>query len=154
MAPIAQESYQNFQSSSDSQKPTEKSASLPILIERISSAALPWESFLRNNSAERERVYFATLGTKEAAVFDVQRENIVSLLPAFLLTELREAFQIGFLLFLPFLVVDLVVTNLLVGLGMTMLTPTSVSLPLKLLLFYLADGWFLLSKSLVEGYLR
>jgi type III secretion protein R len=75
------------------------------------------------------------------------------LLPAFLVTELGEAFQIGFLVFLPFLIVDMVVANVLLALGMHMLSPTTVSLPFKLLLFVLVDGWFLLSRALVLGYL-
>ena len=67
-------------------------------------------------------------------------------------TVLRRAFEIGFLLFLPFLVVDMVIANLLLALGMHMLSPTTVSLPFKLLLFVLADGWQLLLRGLVESY--
>ena len=74
------------------------------------------------------------------------------IVPAFLSSELRRAFEIGFLLFIPFLVVDLVIANLLAGLGMQMLSATSVSLPFKLLLFVLADGWQLLLRGLVESY--
>jgi type III secretion protein R len=74
------------------------------------------------------------------------------LVPAFLTSELRRAFEIGFLLFIPFLVVDLVISNLLLALGMHMLSPTTVSLPFKLLLFVLADGWQLLLRGLVESY--
>ena len=72
--------------------------------------------------------------------------------PAFLLTELTEAFQIAFLLFIPFLVVDLVVSNILLAMGMHMLQPVTISLPLKLLLFVLVDGWRLLLQGLVLGY--
>lgn len=72
--------------------------------------------------------------------------------PAFLLTELTEAFQIGFLIFVPFLVIDLVVSNLLLAMGMHMLSPTTVSLPLKLLLFVLIDGWSLVLRGIVLGY--
>jgi type III secretion protein R len=67
-------------------------------------------------------------------------------------SELRRAFEIGFLIFVPFLVVDLVIANLLLALGMHMLSPTTVSLPFKLLLFVLADGWHLVIRGLVEGY--
>ncbi len=74
------------------------------------------------------------------------------LVPAFVVTELGEAFAIGFLLYLPFLVIDLVVANILLALGMQMLSPTQVSLPFKLLLFVGIDGWGLLSQALVAGY--
>jgi len=74
------------------------------------------------------------------------------LVPAFLLSELRTAFQIGFVIFLPFLLVDLVVSAVLMALGMIMLPPTTISLPLKILLFVLIDGWVLLSKALLSSY--
>ena len=73
------------------------------------------------------------------------------LVPAFVVTELTEAFAIGFLIFLPFLVIDLVVSNVLLALGMQMMSPTQVSLPFKLLLFVAIDGWGLLARSLVVG---
>ncbi len=78
--------------------------------------------------------------------------DLTVLIPAFVVTELGEAFAIGFLLFLPFLIVDLVVSNILLALGMQMLSPTQVSLPFKLLLFVGIDGWGLLSQALVAGY--
>lgn len=80
-------------------------------------------------------------------------ESLKTLIPAFALSELKEAFAIGFTLFLPFLVIDLVVANMLVGLGMMMVSPTTVSLPFKLLLFFLCDGWYLLCQSLIQGYM-
>ena len=82
----------------------------------------------------------------------VSEDDLLVLLPSFLITELGEAFQIGFLVFLPFLVVDLVVSNVLMSLGMHMLSPTQVSMPFKLLLFVLVDGWYLLARALVLGY--
>ena len=74
------------------------------------------------------------------------------LIPAFVVSELTEAFQIGFIIFLPFLVIDMVVSNILMALGMQMLSPTTISLPFKLLLFVLVDGWHLLTQGLVMGY--
>jgi flagellar biosynthetic protein FliP len=76
----------------------------------------------------------------------------LTLIPAFLLSELRTAFQMGFLLFLPFLIIDLVVSAVLMSMGMVMMPPAMVSLPLKLLLFVMADGWTLLVKSLVASF--
>ena len=73
-------------------------------------------------------------------------------IPAFVISELKEAFQIGFILFVPFLVVDMVVANILMALGMQMLSPTTISLPFKVLLIVLVDGWYLITKGLVIGY--
>jgi len=74
------------------------------------------------------------------------------LIPAFIVSELKTAFQIGFLIFLPFLVIDLVVSSTLMSLGMVMLPPTFISLPFKILLFVLVDGWDLVTRSLVESF--
>ncbi len=79
-------------------------------------------------------------------------DELVILTPAFVLTELTEAFKIGFLIFVPFLVLDLVVSNILLALGMQMLAPQTVSLPLKLMLFVLVDGWTVIVKGLVLSY--
>ena len=76
------------------------------------------------------------------------------LIPAFVISELKEAFQIGFIVFLPFLIIDMVVANILLGLGMMMLSPTTIALPFKILLFVLVDGWFLIVQGLVLGYVQ
>jgi type III secretion protein R len=83
---------------------------------------------------------------------EVGPDDLTVVLPAFVVTQLGQAFAVGFLIYLPFLVIDLVVSNLLLALGMQMMTPTQVSLPFKLLLFVGIDGWGLLAKALVEGY--
>lgn len=84
------------------------------------------------------------------------RKNIPTyvLIPAFSISELKTAFQIAFLLFLPFVVIDLVVSNILLSLGMFMLSPVIVSLPFKILLFVLADGWYLICKGLMESFFK
>jgi len=74
------------------------------------------------------------------------------LIPAFVTSELTEAFQIGFIIFVPFIVIDMIVSNVLLAMGMQMLSPQTISLPLKILLFVLADGWHLIMKGLVLGY--
>jgi len=74
------------------------------------------------------------------------------LVPAFILSELRTAFQIGFMIFLPFLVIDIVVSSALMAMGMMMLPPTTISLPFKLLLFVMVDGWHLVVQSLLFGF--
>ena len=82
----------------------------------------------------------------------VSESDLWVVIPAFLITELKEAFKIGFLVFLPFLVLDMVVANVLLALGMQTLSPTQVSLPFKLLLFVSVDGWSLLAHGLILGY--
>ena len=79
-------------------------------------------------------------------------DDLLVLVPAFTVSELTEAFMIGFLLFLPFLVIDMVVSNILLAMGMHMLSPVTVSMPFKLLLFVLIDGWDLLVRGLIQGY--
>jgi type III secretion protein R len=115
----------------------------------------PLREFLVKHTAPRERATFHALALKlrtpeeRASITD---RDLAVIVPAFVTTELRRAFEIGFLLFIPFLVVDMVVANLLLALGMHMLSPTTVSLPFKLLLFVVADGWTLVVRGLVESY--
>jgi type III secretion protein R len=80
------------------------------------------------------------------------KEDFQVLMPAFVTSQLKEAFEVGFLLFVPFIVVDMVVANILLAMGMQMLSPTVISLPFKLLLFVLVDGWFLIIRGLVLSY--
>jgi type III secretion protein R len=116
----------------------------------------PLRDFVLKQTAAGDRASFYALALKmrpaaqRAAVSD---RDFTVIVPAFITSELRRAFQIGFLLFIPFLVVDMVVANLLLALGMHMLSPTTVSLPFKLLLFVLADGWQLVIRGLLESYL-
>ena len=74
------------------------------------------------------------------------------LIPAFMISELRRAFEIGFLMFLPFLVIDMVVASVLMSMGMMMLPPATISMPFKLIFFVLVDGWYLLAGSLVQSF--
>jgi len=84
---------------------------------------------------------------------NVTPNDFIVLIPAFTITELTEAFQIGFLIYLPFIIIDLVVSNILMALGMMMLSPPLISLPFKLLLFVLIEGWAKLTHGLVISYL-
>jgi type III secretion protein R len=111
----------------------------------------PLASFLARNAGQPERALFLRLAGRAAALAPTG-DDLIVLLPAFLITELKEAFQIGLLVLLPFVVIDLVVSNILLALGMVMLPPGAVALPLKLLLFVAADGWYVLSQALVSGY--
>ena len=125
-------------------------ASLDALFDAAAAAAEPFGRFLSRNAGARERALFADLAHQRGA--ELEPSDLRVVLPAFMVTELSEAFQIGFLIFLPFLILDLVVGNVLLALGMHMMSPTTVSLPFKLLLFVMVDGFYLLSRALVLGY--
>ncbi len=115
----------------------------------------PLRDFLRANASERElgRFYeLAKASRPEAERKDVGKADLSVVIPAFMVTELTEAFALGFAIYLPFLIIDLVVSNVLLALGMQMMNPTQVSLPFKLLLFVAIDGWGLLAQALVTGY--
>ncbi len=123
----------------------------------VSAVTEPLRGFLSANAADRERARFLELarGSRPAAERDrVGPDDLVVLVPAFMITELVEAFALGFAIYLPLLVIDLVVANVLLALGMQMMTPTQVSLPFKLLLFVAVDGWGLLAQALLTGYAR
>jgi type III secretion protein R len=133
-----------------------ESPSPEAMFEAVKAGAEPLRGFLERHAGSRERALFLDLARQARPPEErdaVGARDLLVLLPAFLVTELGEAFQIGFLVFLPFLIVDMVVANVLLALGMHTLSPTTVSLPFKLLLFVLVDGWFLLSRALVLGYL-
>jgi type III secretion protein R len=133
-----------------------KTQDTSALIEKgIEAVREPMRDFLRVNASEKERGRFFAVARNarpEAERAEVAPDDLSVLVPAFVVTELTEAFAIGFLVFLPFLVIDLVVANVLLALGMQMLNPTQVSLPFKLLLFVAIDGWGLLAQALVAGY--
>ncbi|MEZ4287184.1 MAG: type III secretion system export apparatus subunit SctR [Polyangiales bacterium] len=132
-----------------------KAGNVDTLFDVFERAKEPLRSFLDKNAGIREKSLFFDLARRvrsPSSRGDVQPNDLLVLLPSFLITELTEAFQIGFLVFIPFLIVDMVVANVLLALGMHMLSPTTVSLPFKLLLFVLVDGWYLLSRALVLGY--
>lgn len=121
----------------------------------VEKAKEPLREFLFKHAHPRERGTFLDLALRmrtPAEQAGITERDFLVLVPSFLSSELRRAFEIGFLLFLPFLVIDLVVSNLLLALGMHMLAPHTVALPFKLLLFVLADGWQLLLRGLVESY--
>jgi type III secretion protein R len=115
----------------------------------------PLREFLKANTNAREKERFLAVAKEARPEPDrssIAADDLKVLVPAFVVTELGEAFAIGFLIYLPFLVIDLVVANILLALGMQMLSPTQVSLPFKLLLFVAIGGWGLLAHSLVAGY--
>ena len=124
------------------------------LTELAASGREPLRAFLVRHTSEAERAFFLRTANRllppEKA--NVGPTDFIVVVPAFTVTELTAAFQIGFLIFLPFLVIDLIVSNILLALGMMMLSPTTVSLPFKLLLFVFLDGWAKLVHGLVLTY--
>jgi type III secretion protein R len=126
-----------------------------LAMSTVNAIREPIQKFLGDNASQRELDRFFELA-KNARSADqreaVTRGDFSVVLPAFLVSELVAAFLLGFAIFLPFLVVDLVVANVLVALGLSQLNAIQVSLPFKLLLFVAADGWGLLSETLVSGY--
>jgi type III secretion protein R len=121
----------------------------------IDAVKEPLRTFLIKHSAPRERAFFQKTAQRmvgEQRADQVGENDFIVVIPAFTVSELVSAFQIGFLIFLPFLVIDLVVSNILLAMGMMMLSPVTVSLPFKLLLFVLIDGWVKLVHGLVLSY--
>ncbi|WP_294061886.1 type III secretion system export apparatus subunit SctR [Sphingomonas sp.] len=115
----------------------------------------PLREFLMKHSDPRERAFF--LRTQQrigdpAKANELKESDFVIVIPSFVVKELKLAFQIGFLIFLPFLVIDMVISNILLAMGMMMLSPVTISLPFKILLFVLVDGWVKLSHGLVLSY--
>lgn len=124
-----------------------------VLSGAVEAVREPLREFLSQNASEREKRRFLELARKKRAAGDaISETDLRVVIPAFLVTELFEAFSLGFAIFLPFLVIDLVVANVLMGLGMQTMNPTQLSLPFKLLLFVATDGWGLLAEALVSGY--
>jgi flagellar biosynthetic protein FliP len=116
----------------------------------LDQATGPLKEFMLKQTRTRDLEYFLELGGfGPTAVKDLPIRVVI---PAFVISELQTAFQMGFLLFLPFLVIDFLVSSVLMALGMMMMPPVTVALPLKLLLFVLVDGWHLVVKSLVQSF--
>ena len=111
----------------------------------------PLREFLVRQTREQDLALMVEL-SKAAPPQSMNEVSNVQLIPAFMLSELRAAFQIGFVIFLPFLLIDLIVSSVLMGLGMMMMPPVSISLPVKILMFVLIDGWSLVLKALVGSF--
>ncbi|MGM9484822.1 type III secretion system export apparatus subunit SctR [Roseateles sp. NT4] len=119
------------------------------------AAKKPLKDFLIKHTNERERQFFMASATNiwpKARAKSLSSEDFIVLVPSFTLSELTRAFQIGFMVYMVFVVVDLVVATVLLALGMSMISPTTISLPFKLLLFVMLDGWARLVHGLVLSY--
>ena len=117
----------------------------------IDRAAIPLKGFMLKQTREADIGLFARLANVEKLEKPEDTPMRV-LIPAFITSELKTAFQIGFIIFIPFLVIDMVVASVLMSMGMMMMSPVMVSLPMKLMLFVLVDGWYLIVGSLVQSF--
>jgi flagellar biosynthesis protein FliP len=128
----------------------------PYMAKQISSeqamieAAKPLRTFMMSQTRTKDVELFSSLTRQEYATPDELPMKVV--VPAFIISELRTAFQMGFLLFVPFILIDLVVATVLMSMGMMMMPPATIALPLKILLFVLVDGWSLITRSLLQSF--
>ena len=153
MNPVITDTYRSVQSQISTQAPGPMN--LDKLSMMVQTGKEPLRQFLIKHSHQVERDFFLQSAKRllpPDRQSDLTSNDYLVIMPAFTVSELTEAFQIGFLLFLPFLVIDLVVSNILLAMGMMMLSPTMVSLPFKLLLFILLSGWAKLIHGLVLTY--
>ena len=120
-------------------------------MEALERAASPVRDFMLAHTRDQDLLLFLNMA-KVDPVASPEETPMRALIPAFMISELRRAFEIGFLLFLPFLIIDMVVASVLMSMGMMMLPPIMISLPFKLIFFVLVDGWYLVAGSLVKGY--
>ena len=128
----------------------------PLIDEQITqeeaffAAIAPFHEFMMFHVRPDDLALFMDMGEVEAAT--PEDVPVHTLIPAFMISELRRAFEIGFLLFLPFVVIDMVVASILMSMGMMMLPPIMISLPFKIIFFVLVDGWYMLAGTLVQSY--
>jgi type III secretion protein R len=158
MAPVGQAMYRASEVDILAKGPSLLSSeTVGNLLEAAKKSREPLREFLIKKITNKDRALFFNLAKKMRTTEEERQEitdrDFMIVVPAFVVSELKEAFQIGFLLFVPFIVIDMVVANILLALGMHMLSPTTISMPFKLLLFVLVDGWYLIAKGLVVGYL-
>jgi len=115
------------------------------------AAVVPVKEFMSNHTRQKDLALFLEYGGVDRPE-SIQDIPLTALVPAFAISELKTAFQIGFMIFIPFLVIDMVVASVLMSMGMMMLPPVMISLPFKILLFVLVDGWYLVVKSLLQSF--
>jgi len=149
MAPVMQQGYRSLRELDI------ENASFAEIETALSGALQPLKGFLKKHAAEREVNFFygsaGKLWEPEQAR-ELSRDDLLVLIPAFTITELQHAFLIGFLVYLPFVAIDLIVSNVLLSMGMMMVSPVTIAIPFKLLLFVVVDGWTQLAHSLILSY--
>lgn len=128
----------------------------PLMNEEIEEAdafqniIAPFKTFMLKNTRGKDLSLFVEMGNEEQV--EKRDLSLQIIIPSFILSELKRAFEIGFLIFLPFLIIDMLVASVLMAMGMMMIPPVTVSLPFKLIFFVLVDGWYMLCGSLVKSY--
>ena len=125
------------------------------IMDAVARGAEPMRAFMLKNSRPEQRDFFVRTARElwgEQAARNLKEDDLLVLIPSFLVSELTAAFQIGFLLYLPFVIIDLIVSNILLAMGMMMVSPVTISMPLKLFLFVMVDGWTRLIQGLVLSY--
>ena len=156
MAPVVEKMYAEAGNIGDSEAVFSE-VSVKTIFEAAKRGREPLRQFLERHAHEADRKMFYNLAQRMAVRNGNDPQEILVtdfriVVPSFVTSQLTEAFKIGFLLFIPFLVIDMVVSNILQAMGMFMLSPAMISLPFKLLLFVLVDGWVILVRNLVLGY--
>ena len=121
------------------------------LEEAYEKAAGPFKVFMSKHTRQKDLQLFLEY-SKADAPKTIEDIPLTTLVPAFAISELKTAFQIGFMIFIPFLVIDMIVASVLMSMGMMMLPPVMISLPFKILLFVMVDGWYLVVKSLLQSF--
>ncbi len=121
------------------------------IIEAVNEGSKPLKEFMMKQTRQSDLAFFVELSQKKPPATP-DEITIWQVAPAYIISELKTAFEIGFIIFVPFIVLDLVVANILLALGMFMLSPTIISLPFKLLIFIAVDGWALIVQGLVTSY--
>ena len=144
MAPTLETAYNNGLAPLIAEKITEQEA--------FERTAAPLHEFMMHNVRDQDLQLFAGMAKVDTKAGDPKDISLRVVVPAFMISELRRAFEIGFLLFLPFLIIDLVIASILMSMGMMMLPPVVISLPFKLIFFVLVDGWHLVAGSLIRSF--
>ena len=121
------------------------------LEEAYEEASIPFKEFMSAHTRQKDLELFLSYADMDRPE-SIEDIPLTALVPAFAISELKTAFQIGFMIFIPFLVVDMIVASVLMSMGMMMLPPVMISLPFKILLFVLVDGWYLVVKSLLQSF--
>ena len=121
------------------------------LEEAYDKASIPFKQFMAEHTRQKDLELFMEYNQAERPA-TIEEIPLTMLVPAFALSEIKTAFQMGFMIFIPFLVIDMIVASTLMAMGMMMLPPVMISLPFKILLFVLVDGWYLVMKSLLESF--
>lgn len=120
--------------------------------EALDNAIMPLRSFMLNQTREKDLELFVGLQGGDERPVGPEELSLAVIIPSFIISEINTAFRIGFLLYLPMLLIDIIVASILLSMGMMMLPPIMISLPFKLLLFVLVDGWYLIIESVVRGF--